>query len=219
MRSFSFTSKGMYTAATDCVMVSRWLLSRCEPQIALTRAARMKRSDIMLFLLDSNRVSATAKNEEGCLSRTPLQLAAYFGLLDVAEYLWSKAEVRSNVNDAANALYDAVSTYSASDAEQAACVRLLLAPPSPLHANSVGSSALSHLQTAVTRRSVEVVEVLLEALGGLWGNDVGDGDDTCWNALHTACACGDNDDDACTEVVRILLNAPDAMEEIDALDH
>lgn len=152
---FSKTCKSMLAVATDPVFMADWLMRFCRSKALHVAGQQMKRSDVMLMLLQKG-VSATALTDTAEPSSTPMELALQNGFMDVLAYLWQRPEVRREEQAAANVL------VSAACKGNAACLELLLAPPSPLSVRSKSTVGWLPLQMAVeSARSVEAVQVLL----------------------------------------------------------
>lgn len=153
-------------------------------------------------------VSATDVIDAYGKVRTPLQLCAKHGLLDVLSFLWQKAAVRSEEHVAA--AYSAL--RQAARFGHAACCELLLTPPSSL-LDANGVACMQHrcpLHSSVHHASsLECVQVLLDKGASCLTLSYGR------NALHYCCMKSDNET-LRARVLHILLSTPQGLSVIDA---
>ena len=203
----------MLATASDTALAADWLL-RHNPSRALFKAARARRGDVMLHLLQVKGVSATAASlpftsEPG--GSKPLVLSAQLKLNHVLEYLWQRSDVRDDVGGAVAAVHAAAKSGNTGG------LRLLLKEPSPVdvdNMNSYRGRSPLHL-TALCIRG-EAVQVLLQH-----GASCTFIDDKGFAALHFS--CGGTERGSTTEeeaharaaVVRMLLDAPQGRSVID----
>lgn len=114
------------------------------------------------------RVSATAPLTSFTVSESPLELAVQCGLTDAVEFIWrERPEVRSaeRFESAAKALGDAAMLGHTD------CIRILLADPSPLSADSTDEGGSPPLLLACENVRVAAVQVCVCVSEGIdrWG--------------------------------------------------
>lgn len=206
LRAVLRTSKDMLRTASDPVLVASWLLKHRQPsEHALALAASKGRSDVVLILLLNAGVSATARTARG---PSPLELACRYGLPDVVRNLWSRRDVRQDVESASSALVDAAQNGHVT------CMRPLLTHPSPLTADSRERRAgMRPLHEAASHAHAEAVQFLL-AHGASCAARAGKGNGR--TALQEACFDDRRGkEEERVRIVRMLLEAPGGMHVID----
>ncbi|KAF5829435.1 ankyrin repeat-containing domain protein [Dunaliella salina] len=198
MYPLSRTCQSMHSLALDPHLTAQWFL-KYQPTKAMWLAAqKMRSTDIMLQLLHLG-ASPLARHCSNSVyvTYTPLEMAALWGHPKVVEVLLQNHDVQASVSDAVDALYFAIESGNIE------CLKALLVPPSPAHANSRDCSGyhcsrFSPLHAAAlcpNRKAPLAAKVLIEHGGACAACDP-DGQ----APLHYAGASGS------VPIVRLLLD-------------
>jgi len=158
LHSFFCTSRGVLSMAADPVLKACWLAKHRQSR-AVDLAARKGGADVMIHLLRMGAVSATEKTlyivSYGFLSFTPIKIAAREDLPEVVVFLLRRGDVRADVANITSAL------CRAAYLNHVECLQALLAPDSPVNANSLNACDQSPLSLAVFPANFEAVQLLL----------------------------------------------------------
>ena len=158
LHSFFCTSRGAQSTAADPVLKACWLAKHRQSR-AVDLAARKGGADVMIHLLRMGAVSATEKAPyavyHGFDYVTPIMVAVREDLPEVVVYLLSRGDVRADVFNITSAL------HFAAQLNHVECLQALLAPDSPVNANSIDACGQSPLQVAALTASLEAVQLLL----------------------------------------------------------
>jgi len=181
LHSFFCTCQDSLGLAADPVLKACWLTKHRQPE-AVDLAARKGGADVMIHLLRMGGVSATeqAPYASFLFNITPIEIAAEENLPEVVTYLLSRNDVHADVAGATSAL------HWATQYNHVECVQALLAPDSPVNANSLNQYSQYPLHSAASRASLEAVQFLLSRGAVCTVRDrIG------WTPLHYVCCDSD----------------------------
>jgi len=180
LHSFFCTSRGAQSTAADPVLKACWLAKHRQSR-AVDLAARKGGADVMIHLLRMGAVSATEKAPyavyHGFDYVTPIMVAVREDLPEVVVFLFRRGDVRADVDNITSALFLAVRL------NHVECLQALLAPDSPVNANSLNQNGRSPLHVAAGNASLEAVQLLLSQ-GAVCTVQVGYG----MTPLHAVCS-------------------------------
>jgi hypothetical protein len=170
LHHFLCTSQGSLGLAADPVLKACWLTKHRQPE-AVDLAERKGGADIMIHLLRMGGVSATEWAPCTVLfgvghftpieiavaleDLTPIEIAVKENFPEVVTYLLSRNDVRADVAGATSALHRAALR------NHVGCLQVLLAPNSPVNANSLEWYGWYPLHSAAKHASLEAVQLLL----------------------------------------------------------
>jgi len=183
LHSFFCTSRGAQSTAADPVLKACWLAKHRQSR-AVDLAARKGGADVMIHLLRMGAVSATEKAPyavyHGVDYVTPIVVAVREDLPEVVVFLLRRGDVRADVANIASALCRAA--YH----NHVECLQALLAPDSPVNANSLNAYGQSPLSLTAVPAYFEAAQLLLSR-GAVCNVQVGYGS----TLLHHVCFVSD----------------------------
>ena len=183
LHSFFCTSRGAMNMAADPVLKAYWLAKHRQSR-AVDLAARKGGADVLLHLLQIGAVSATEETPyASCYVFdyvTPIVAAVREDLPEIVVFLLRRGDVRADVANITSAL------FRAAYLNHVECLQALLAPDSPVNANSLDAYGQPPLSSAALPANFEAAQLLLSR-GAVCTVQVGYGN----TLLHHVCSSSD----------------------------